>query len=68
MRCVQCNKRPVCYEHRISHCNDCLGTINLFVLCYIILLYHIVLLYHYIIMYYVLYYMYMFNFYVNVFF
>jgi len=51
---VQYNKRPVCDEHRISLCNDCLGTINLFMLRYIILLYYIVLLYHYIIMYYVL--------------
>jgi len=53
MRCVQSNKRSIC-EHRISLCDDCLGTINLFILCYIILLYYIVLLCHYIIMYYIL--------------
>jgi len=28
MRCVQCNKRSICDEHRISLCDDCLGKIN----------------------------------------
>jgi len=49
MRCVQCNKRPVCDEHRISLCDDCLGTINLLILYYIIILYCIVIsLYYYV--------------------
>jgi len=28
MRCVQCNKRSICDEHRILLCDDCLSTIN----------------------------------------
>jgi len=57
MRCVQCNERSICDEHRISLCDDGLGAINLFILCYIILLYYIIILYCIIISlyYYVLY-------------